>query len=177
MIGDIRQLAAEAAGAGRGLGAFNVVVLEHAEAFVRAAEEAQLPVVLQISQNAVKHHGALAPLGLSVLELARAATVPVVPFLDHAEDIRLCKEAVELGFPAIMYDGSKLEDAENRATTAEITAWCHERGVAVEAELGEVGARTASTPPTRAPIRGTRRSSWRTREWTCWPWPWAPRTR
>ncbi|MDO5494432.1 MAG: class II fructose-bisphosphate aldolase [bacterium] len=147
MIGDIRTLAAEAAAEGRGLGAFNVVLLEHAEAFVGAAEEAGLPVVLQVSQNAVKYHGRLAPLGLAVIELARGASVPVVPMLDHAEDLDLCREAVELGFPSIMYDGSKLDDDANRASTAEITAWCHERGVAVEAELGEVGGKDGVHDP------------------------------
>lgn len=34
---------------GRGVGAFNVVLLEHAKAIVAGAERAGLPVILQIS--------------------------------------------------------------------------------------------------------------------------------
>ena len=147
MIGDIRALARDAAAVGHGLGAFNVVLLEHAEAFVHAAEDAGLPVVIQVSQNAVKYHGAFKPLGRAVLEIAQAASVPVVPHLDHAEDADLCKEAVDLGFPSVMFDASKLDDAANRKATAEIAAWCHERGASVEAELGEVGGKNGVHDP------------------------------
>ena len=53
--GDIMRQAQEA---GRGVGAFNVIQLEHAEALVAAAEAVGAPVILQISENAVKYHGA-----------------------------------------------------------------------------------------------------------------------
>ena len=87
-----------AATRGRGLGAFNVFSLEHAEALVAAAEQAHAPVVLQISQNAVRYHRSLAPLALATLTLARAVDVPAVVHLDHATDVDLVHEAVELGF-------------------------------------------------------------------------------
>lgn len=145
---DIRQLAAQAQSQQRGLGAFNVVLLEHAEAFIAAAEATRLPVVLQLSQNAVAYHrGHLAPLGKALLALAEQSQAPVVVHLDHAEDVNLCKAAVDLGFNSIMYDGSHLPDDVNRATTAEITAWCHARGVSVEAELGEVGGKNGVHDP------------------------------
>lgn len=148
MLSDIRKLAAEAASAGVGLGAFNVVLLEHGEAQVAAAEAVNLPVILQLSQNAVKyHHGWLEPIGCAVLKLAEQAKVPVVAHLDHAEDLDLCRAAVDLGFTSIMYDGSKLPDAQNRDTTAQITQWCHDRGVCVEAELGEVGGKNGVHDP------------------------------
>jgi len=146
-IADIRTIAREAAEARMGLGAFNVIHLENAEVFVRAAEAAGRPVVLQISENAVKYHGALAPIALGTLEVARRAEVGVVVHLDHAESVNLVHEAVELGIGSVMYDGSKLDDETNRATTAEVTAWCHERGVSVEAELGEVGGKNGVHDP------------------------------
>ena len=46
-----------------------------------------------------------------------------------------------------MYDGSKLPDVQNRETTAEITAFAHEHGVSVEAELGEVGGKNGVHDP------------------------------
>lgn len=148
MLADIRELAAQAAKDRVGLGAFNVVLLEHGEAQVAAAQAANLPVILQLSQNAIKyHHGWLEPIGCAVLKLAERASVPVVAHLDHAEDIELCKAAVELGFTSIMYDGSKLPDKANRDTTAKITQWCHDRGVSVEAELGEVGGKNGVHDP------------------------------
>lgn len=148
MLADTAALARDCAARKVGLAAFNVVLLDHAEAFVNAAENTGLPLVLQLSQNAVKYHGGrLRPLGRALLELAEASTVPVSVHLDHAESTDLCCEAVEIGFTSIMYDGSKLPDAQNRETTAEITAFAHEHGVSVEAELGEVGGKNGVHDP------------------------------
>lgn len=148
MLADTAVLARDCAARKVGLAAFNVVLLDHAEAFVDAAENTGLPLVLQLSQNAVKYHGGrLRPLGRALIELAEASTVPVSVHLDHAESTDLCREAVELGFTSIMYDGSKLPDAQNRETTAKITAFAHEHGVSVEAELGEVGGKNGVHDP------------------------------
>ena len=148
MLADTAVLARDCAARKVGLAAFNVVLLDHAEAVVDAAENPGLPLVLQLSQNAVKYHGGrLRPLGRALIELAAASTVPVSVHLDHAESTDLCREAVELGFTSIMYDGSKLPDAQNRETTAEITAFAHEHGVSVEAELGEVGGKNGVHDP------------------------------
>lgn len=148
MLADTAELARIQAAEGRGLGAFNVVLLDHAEAFVDAAEASGLPVVLQLSQNAVKYHGGrLRPLGRALLELAAASPARVAVHLDHAEDVALCHEAIDMGFTSIMYDGSKLPDDVNRETTASVVAAAHDKGIAVEAELGEVGGKNGVHDP------------------------------
>ncbi|MDR3359110.1 MAG: class II fructose-bisphosphate aldolase [Bifidobacteriaceae bacterium] len=136
-----------AAARGLGVGAFNVIQLEFAEAIVAGAEKAGQPVILQISQNCVKYHRALAPIAVACLALARQAAVPVAVHLDHAESAELIGEALDLGFNSIMYDGSRLPDEANRAATAAITALAHARGVWVEAELGEVGGKDGVHAP------------------------------
>lgn len=146
-MADIRQLADEAAAAGQGLGAFNVIHLEHAAMFCAAAEQAGAPVVLQISENAVRYHGSLEPILMAALAVARAAAVPCVVHLDHAESTELVRRAVEMGVQSVMFDGSHLSAEENVAVTAEITAWCHERDVSVEAELGEIGGKNGVHDP------------------------------
>ncbi|MFI7441045.1 class II fructose-bisphosphate aldolase [Nonomuraea indica] len=130
-----------------GVGAFNVIQLEHATAIVAGAEAAGLPVVLQISENCVRYHGALEPVALAALAVARRAEVPVAVHLDHATDRALVEEAVELGLGSVMFDASALPDDANVAATADVTAWCHERGVWVEAELGEVGGKDGVHAP------------------------------
>jgi fructose-bisphosphate aldolase class II len=72
----LTEVLASAATSGTGLGAFNVFSIEHAEALTAAAEGAGTPLVLQISQNAVRYHGALAPIGLATLALARNGDGP-----------------------------------------------------------------------------------------------------
>jgi len=139
-------VAAESA-AGAATGAFNVIQLEHAQAIVAGAERAGRPVILQISENCVRYHGGLAPIGAATLAVARAAEVPVAVHADHVTNEQLVREAVELGFGSVMFDASALPYEENVAVTAEITRWCHERGVWVEAELGEVGGKDGVHAP------------------------------
>jgi len=131
---------AEIAGA-TAVGAFNVIGIEHAEAIVAGAEAAGAPVVLQISENCVAYHGALAPIGLAALAIARSAAVPVVVHLDHATAEPLVFTAAELGIGSVMFDASARPHDANVAATAAVAAWCHERGIWVEAELGEIGGK------------------------------------
>ena len=133
--------------AGQGLGAFNVFSLEHAEAIVAGAEQAGTPVVLQISQNAVRYHGGLRPIGLATLALAASASVSAVVHLDHATEVALVHEAVALGFGSVMFDASAMPYAENVAATAAVVAYGHAHGVDVEAELGEVGGKDGVHAP------------------------------
>jgi fructose-bisphosphate aldolase, class II len=133
--------------AGRGVGAFNVIQVEHAEAIVAGAEKAGAPVVLQISENAVRYHGALEPLGLATLAVAAASSARVAVHLDHATDTDLVREAVRLGFGSVMFDASVLSYEDNVAATAAVVRDCHEHGVYVEAELGEVGGKDGVHAP------------------------------
>ncbi|KQZ88990.1 fructose-bisphosphate aldolase [Phycicoccus sp. Root563] len=147
MLVPLTEVLGPARDRGRGLGAFNVIHLEHAEALVGAAEDVGLPVVLQISENTVAWHGSLAPLAAATRTLAERASVPVVLHLDHAVSVDLVRESLDLGFTSVMFDGSTLDDAANRSTTREVVSLCHERGVDVEAELGEIGGKDGVHAP------------------------------
>ncbi|MDR3107951.1 MAG: class II fructose-bisphosphate aldolase [Bifidobacteriaceae bacterium] len=141
------EIIPEAVATGHGVGAFNVIQLELAEAIVEGAEAAGRPVILQISQNCVKYHGRLAPIATACQALAAASAVPVAVHLDHAESAELIGQALALGIDSIMYDGSKLPDAANRAATAAIAALAHARGAWMEAELGEIGGKDGVHAP------------------------------
>jgi len=131
----------------RGVGAFNVVQLEHAEAIVSGAARAAAPVILQVSENTVRYHGGLEPVALATLSVARRAAVPVAVHLDHAKSPELVHEAVRLGFTSVMFDASNLNYAANVAATAEVVAHCHARAVWVEAELGQIGGKDGAHAP------------------------------
>lgn len=141
------DLIRDASAAGRGLGAFNVIHLETAEALVAASAQAQLPVILQISQNCAKYHGGLEPIALATLAVARRAVTPVAVHLDHAELPELVDEAIALGFGSVMFDGGALPYDENVALTAEVSRKAHAAGVYVEGELGEVGGKDGAHAP------------------------------
>jgi fructose-bisphosphate aldolase, class II len=141
------HIVGDAARAGYGVGAFNVITLEHAEAIVSGAESGECTAILQISQNAARYHGALAPIATATINIARAARVPVALHLDHATELDLVREAVSLGFGSVMFDASALDYAANVAATASVVAECHDAGVWVEAELGEVGGKDGVHAP------------------------------
>ena len=147
------EIVGPAAGAGRGVGAFNIIGIEHAEAVIAGAEAAGAPVVLAISQNCVAYHRALAPIARAALAAAGAAAVPVAVHLDHATGADLVRAAVAVGVGSVMYDASAEPYADNVRATAAVARWCQERGVWVEAEIGEIGGKDgvhaagARTPP------------------------------
>ena len=98
-------------------------------------------MVLAISQNCVAYHGALEPIARAALAAAAAATVPVAVHLDHATEVGLVQDAVAVGLGSVMYDASAAPYDQNVRATAAVARWCHERGVLVEAELGEIGGK------------------------------------
>ncbi|MER7557719.1 class II fructose-bisphosphate aldolase [Nocardioides sp. NPDC126508] len=132
---------------GRGVAAFNAINLETVEAIAAGAETANRPVIVQISENAVRYHGGLAPLAQAAIAVASNAAMPISLHLDHATDERLVGIAVDLGFSSVMYDASQLPYEENLTRTAAVVRRCHDRGAHVEAELGEVGGKNGVHAP------------------------------
>lgn len=129
------------------IGAFNVILLEHAEALVRGAEEAKLPVILQISENCINYHGSLKPISVATIALAESSVVPVSVHLDHAESEELVREALDLGYDSVMFDGSKLSYQENVKASQRMRVLCDSFGATLEVELGEVGGKDGVHAP------------------------------
>ncbi|MGW1887471.1 class II fructose-bisphosphate aldolase [Streptomyces sp. NPDC001970] len=146
-LAETGTLVAEAAAECRAVAAFNIITLEHAEAVVAGAESAASPVILQISENAVKYrYGRLRPLARAAVEAAREAAVPVALHLDHVKSGNLLRQAADAGFSSVMYDASHLPYEENLAATRAAADWAHTNGLWVEAELGEVGGKNGAAP-------------------------------
>jgi len=124
-----------------GAAAFNVVQLENVESVLAAAAHSGLPVIVQISENAARYHGGLAPLVRASLAAAQATDAVASIHLDHAESFDLVVEALDLGVSSVMFDASALTFADNVAATARAVTVCHAAGVWVEAELGAVGGK------------------------------------
>ncbi|MET8569564.1 ketose-bisphosphate aldolase [Streptomyces sp. NPDC004783] len=141
------DLITRAAAARCAVAAFNVITLEHIEAVVAGAESAGTPVVLQVSENAVKfRYGRLLPLARAAVAAAEAAAVPVALHLDHVQSDGLLRQAPDAGFSSVMYDASRLPYAENLAATRAAADWAHAQGLWIEAELGEVGGKNGEAP-------------------------------
>ncbi len=105
------------------------------------------PVILQLSENTADYHRGLAPIAAACLQVAAASSADVCVHLDHATRRSLVEEAVGSGIGSVMFDAATLPYDENVSATAEVTDWCHARGVWVEAELGEVGGKDGAHAP------------------------------
>jgi fructose-bisphosphate aldolase, class II len=125
----------------------NVIGLEHAEAYVAAAEQAGQGLILQLSENAVKYRGALGPIGSALLVIAEQSKQPVSVMLDHATDPHLAEQAIAIGFTAVMFDASKLSHDKNVLETKRIVELAKASNVFVEAELGEIGGKDGVHAP------------------------------
>ena len=120
-----------------GIGAFNANNMEFIEAIVEVAEEMQAPVIIQVSQGAIKYAG-LEMATEMVKAAAALASVPVVLHLDHGTDYLQNVKCLRAGFSSLMFDGSALSLEDNIKMTAKISEMSHACNIPVEAELGKV---------------------------------------
>ena len=119
------------------VGAFDTPNLEILMAVLRAAEKRNEPVIIQHAQL----HEPEMPIriiGPIMVRMAKEASVPVCAMLDHGEDMDYVRTALELGFSAVMIDGSSKPYDENVSLTREAVALAKEYGASVEAEIGIV---------------------------------------
>ena len=122
---------------GYAIGAFNVNNMETIQGIVEAGKECNSPLILQVSAGARKYAN---PVYLKHLVEAAVETtgLPIVLHLDHGADFEACKSAVDDGFTSVMIDASHHAFKENIEITKKVVAYAHDRGVVVEAELGQL---------------------------------------
>ena len=134
----MRQLLARADEAGVGCGAFNVGNMEMVMGVVKAAEEMNTPVIMQIAEGRLPY-SPLALIGPTMVAAAKQAKVDIAVHLDHGRSMQTIKQALDLGFTSVMFDGSSMPYRGNVRKTLEVVALAKKYGAAVECEIGVVG--------------------------------------
>ena len=117
------------------VGAFSTYDLFSAQGIIAGAEKANMPVILMIGSAVLSKPGN-EEIGALMVKLAKEAKVPAAVFLDHSKTFELCMKAIQIGFSAVMIDGSYLPFDENVALTKKVVEAAHAVGVSVEAEIG-----------------------------------------
>jgi len=136
LVTGLEILAAARAG-GYGVGAFNTNDLEITQAIIEAAEELRSPVIVSLSEGALKFGG---PGLVEIVKfLGGGASVPVAIHLDHGSSYASCLRAIRLGFTSVMIDMSHSDEDVNVAETRRVVEAAHAVGVTVEAEIGRLG--------------------------------------
>jgi fructose-bisphosphate aldolase class II len=137
MLATGMEILSKARKEGYGVGAFNVNNMEFVQGVLEAAEEARSPVLLALSEGAMKYGGKA--LTMLVREMGRDATVPVCIHLDHGSSYEACLRAIQAGFTSVMIDKSHEDTQTNIRETKRTVEAAHALGVTVEAEIGRLG--------------------------------------
>lgn len=122
------------------IGAFNLNNLEWTKAVLAGVQQANSPVILQVSEGAGKYMGGFKTVADMVRDLhdSMGITVPVALHLDHGT-FEGAKACIEAGFTSIMFDGSHYDFEENLKKSKEIIELAHSKGISVECEVGGIG--------------------------------------
>ncbi|WP_018133019.1 class II fructose-1,6-bisphosphate aldolase [Effusibacillus pohliae] len=123
---------------GYAVGQFNVNNLEFLQAIVETAEEERSPVILGVSEGAMKYMNIEYTVAMAKAA-AEKATVPVILHLDHGSSYQVVLKCIRAGFSSIMIDASHYPLEENIAKTKQVVDACHTLGIDVEGELGRIG--------------------------------------
>ncbi|MGM0886894.1 MAG: class II fructose-1,6-bisphosphate aldolase [Bacillota bacterium] len=139
----VKEMLIKALKEGYAVGHFDIHNLEWAQAVLGAAEEEKSPVILGVTEGAVRYLGgcSVAVAMVKALMNEMNITVPVALHLDHGSSVENCKDAIDAGFTSVMIDASRLPFAENVKLTEQVVEYAHERGVSVEAEVGSIGGK------------------------------------
>ncbi len=120
-----------------GVPAFNTNNMEITQAIIHTAEKLEAPVMVQMSEGAIKYGGQ--DLASLVVDMARRSSVPVALHLDHGSSYESALKAIAMGFTSVMIDASHYEFEENVRETKRVVEAAHAMGISVEAELGRLG--------------------------------------
>jgi len=119
------------------IGAFNTSNLEITQAIIEAAEDLNAPVIIAISEKAIKYAG-IENLSQIIINLAKKLKIPVVLHLDHGSSFDIAQECIKYNFTSVMIDASRLPYNENLKLTKQVVKYAHKRNVSVEAEIGRL---------------------------------------
>ena len=120
---------------------FNINNLEWTKYILEECEKNKAPVILGVSEGAIKYMGGYNVVSNIVKSLIKDLniTIPVVLHLDHGSSIESCKKAIDAGFTSVMIDASKYELSKNIEIVKEVVNYAKRFNVSVEAEVGHIG--------------------------------------
>ncbi len=132
-----RELLQKAFREGYAVGAFNINNMEFLKAVATAAGEERSPVIMAVSEGAIKYAGFEVLVGMAQI-VASQTPAPMSLHLDHGKDPAVIRQCIEGGFTSVMIDASDKEFSENVRVTKSVVEAAGARGVSVEAELGRL---------------------------------------
>lgn len=130
---------------------YNINNLEWTRFILEACQEDKSPVILGVSEGAIKYIGGFETVTNLVKSLIKDLniTIPVVLHLDHGSTVDICKNAIDSGFTSVMLDASTKSFEDNVKDTNEVINYAKKKNVSVEAEIGSIGGENTSVDEAR----------------------------
>ena len=138
MLVNMRDLLSDAQKGNYAVGSFSVANMEMVLGVIKAAEELNAPIILQIAEVRLKQ-SPLEIIGPLMVAAAKNSKVPIAVHFDHGKTIEKITQALDIGFTSVMFDGSHLPLDENIEFTKKIIEIARKYDASVEAEIGCVG--------------------------------------
>lgn len=141
MIVNAKKMLKEARDNGKCIAHFNINNLEWTKYILEKCNELQKPVILGVSEGAIKYMGGYNVVSHLVYSLVKDLniSIDVCLHLDHGSGVESCKKAIDSGFSSVMIDASKYSLEENINITKEVVEYAHSKNITVEAEVGHIG--------------------------------------
>lgn len=118
----------------------NINNLEWTKYILETCNELNYPIILGVSEGAIKYMGGYNTVVNIVVGLMidLKIKIKVVLHLDHGSSYESCKDAIDAGFTSVMIDGSKLPLDENISLTSKVVEYAQKYKVSVEGEVGAI---------------------------------------
>ena len=137
MITNLKDILLPAQDKNYAVACFNVFGYEDARAVVDSAEARNASVILSINLD-MRQFMTMEEIVGMLRPMAEKSKAPVCLHLDHTYEVGAVKEAIDVGFTSVMFDGSQLPISENISLIRDVVDYAHPKGVSVEAEVGSV---------------------------------------
>lgn len=120
---------------------FNINNLEWTKYVLEACNSIDSPVILGVSQGAIRYMGGYNVVAKMVESLIEDLKIscPVCLHLDHGNSYESCVQAINAGFTSVMIDASLSSLEENIEITKKVVAYAHDKNISVEGEVGTIG--------------------------------------
>lgn len=137
----LQQIIKKAGKNGIAVGHFNVSDSVALKAIYEAAKELSVPVIIGTSEGEAGFLGRDMASAM-VARLRKENNFPIFLNSDHTHSLEEVKKAVDAGYDAIIFDGSKLSFKENIKKTKEAVEYIKSKSkkILVEGELGYLGS-------------------------------------
>ena len=145
MLVNMNEMLDNASKEGKAIPQFNINNLEWTKYILEECQVKNNPVILGVSEGAIKHVGGYKVAADMIKALVEDLniTIPVVIHLDHGSSFESCVKAIDAGFTSVMVDATKEPFEKNIEITKRTVEYAHKRGISVEGEIGHIGLTTS----------------------------------